>query len=111
MMAIERLNRLRTNRHHANGSMPRDKRGWRVAPAPDGRGTPDEHKPAPPHRWRGFWGALIAVLAINWILVLAIGPVGTPRTKVPFSPYFLQQLNDNHVKSISSKNKTIEGTW
>ena len=55
--------------------------------------------------------ALIAVLAINWILVLAIGPAGTPRTKVPFSPYFLQQLNDNHVKSISSKNKTIEGTW
>ena len=35
--------------------MPRDKQGWRVAPAPDGRGTPDEHKPRPPHRLRGFW--------------------------------------------------------
>lgn len=31
--------------------MPQDKRGWRVAPAPDGRGMPEEHKPRPPHRW------------------------------------------------------------
>ena len=28
--------------------MPQDKGGWRVAPAPDGRGTPDEHKPSAP---------------------------------------------------------------
>ena len=43
--------------------MPRDKRGWRVAPAPDGRGMPDEHKPPPPHRWRGFWIFAALVLA------------------------------------------------
>jgi hypothetical protein len=30
--------------------LPRDKQGWRVAPAPDGRGTPEEHQPRPPHR-------------------------------------------------------------
>ena len=27
--------------------MPRDKRGWHVVPAPDGRGTPQEDKAAP----------------------------------------------------------------
>ena len=27
--------------------MPRDEGGWRVAPAPDGRGMPEERKPAP----------------------------------------------------------------
>jgi hypothetical protein len=48
--------------------MPRDKRGWRVAPAPDGRGTPEQHKPVPPHRLRGFWifvGAAGSELALG----------------------------------------------
>ena len=45
--------------------MPRDKRGWHVVPAPDGRGTPQEDKPRPPHRWRGFWISS-GDLALNW---------------------------------------------
>jgi hypothetical protein len=40
-----------------------------VAPAPDGRGTPEEHKPPPPHRLRGFWIAVVALLAFNWLSV------------------------------------------
>ncbi|HEX4011814.1 MAG TPA: ATP-dependent zinc metalloprotease FtsH [Solirubrobacteraceae bacterium] len=91
--------------------MPRDRKGWRVAPAPDGRGMPDEHKPTPPHRWRGFWIFVIVLLALNWLSVLLAQPGGQPRVAVPFSPYFLQQLNDNHVKSITSKSSTIQGTW
>ncbi|MGO9753648.1 MAG: hypothetical protein ACLP8S_21250 [Solirubrobacteraceae bacterium] len=35
--------------------MPRDRNGWRVAPAPDGRGAPEQHRPKPLHRLRGFW--------------------------------------------------------
>ena len=54
--------------------MPRDKRGWRVAPAPDGRGMPDEHKPRPPHRLRGFWIFVLVLLAINWLSVLMFQP-------------------------------------
>ncbi len=91
--------------------MPRDKRGWRVAPAPDGRGTPDEHKPPPPHRLRGFWIFLILLLALNWISVLAFKTSGEPRVKVPFSPYFLDQVDAGQVKSISSKADTISGTF
>ena len=52
--------------------MPRDKRGWRVAPAPDGRGMPEEHKPPPPHRLRGFWIFVLVLLAVNWLSVLLI---------------------------------------
>ena len=92
--------------------MPRDRQGWRVAPAPDGRGTPDEHKPSPPHRWRGFWVFVVVLLALNWLSVLLIHPSSTrPRVKVPFSPYFLQELQDGNVKSISSKGDTIQGTF
>ena len=91
--------------------MPRDKQGWRVAPAPDGRGTPEEHKPTPPHRQRWFWIFLIGVLALNWLSVLMFRAAGEPRVKVPFSPYFLQQLQAGEVRSISSKGATIEGTF
>ncbi len=91
--------------------MPRDKGGWRVAPAPDGRGMPDQHKPRPPHRLRGFWIFVIALLALNWISVLAFQTSGEPRVKVPFSPYFLEQLQADHIKSISSKGDTIQGTF
>jgi cell division protease FtsH len=88
-----------------------DKQGWRVTPAPDGRGMPDEHKPPPPHRLRGFWIFVIVLLALNWISVLAFQKSGKPRVKVPFSPYFLNQLEAGQVKSISSKSDTIKGTF
>jgi cell division protease FtsH len=91
--------------------MPRDKQGWRVAPAPDGRGMPDEHKPRPPHRLRGFWILLVGLLAVNWLFVLLAQPSSQPRVSVPFSPYFLDQVNAGQVKSISSKSDTIQGTF
>ena len=91
--------------------MPRDEGGWRVAPAPDGRGMPEGQKPRPPHRWGGFWVAAIVILAINWILVLVLQPPGQPRVTVPFSPNFLTQLDSGNVKSISSRGDTIQGTF
>jgi hypothetical protein len=45
--------------------LPRDRRGWRVAPAPDGRGMPEGEKPRPPHRVPVFWLLAVALLAIN----------------------------------------------
>jgi cell division protease FtsH len=91
--------------------MPRDQRGWRVAPAPDGRGMPDEHKPPPPHRLRGFWLFFVALLAVNWIFVLLFQPSAVTRVKVPFSPYFLDQVSKGQVVSISSKSGAIDGTF
>jgi cell division protease FtsH len=91
--------------------MARDKKGWHVAPAPDGRGTPDEHKPTPPHRWRGLWVFVLVLLAVNWISVLVVHPGTQPRVEVPFSPYFLKQLDAGHVKSITSTSGAIQGNW
>jgi cell division protease FtsH len=72
---------------------------------------PEQHQPRPPHRLRGFWIFVVALLALNWISVLVFQPSGEPRVKVPFSPYFLEQLQADHVKSISSKGDTIQGTF
>jgi len=91
--------------------MPQDKGRWRVAPAPDGRGTPDEHKPAPPHRVPWFWIVFAVLLLINWAAVLMTGSSGQQRVKVPFSPYFLEQVEAGKVKSISSREDTIDGTF
>jgi cell division protease FtsH len=72
---------------------------------------PDEHQPPAPHRLRGFWIALAVLLAVNWLLVLLAQPGGQPRVTVPFSPYFIQQVQAGQVKSISSKGSTIQGTF
>jgi cell division protease FtsH len=89
----------------------RDEGGWRVAPAPDGRGAPPPAPARPPHRYRWFWIAALVLLAVNLLSVLITVPGSETRVKVPFSPYFLEQVDAGHVKSISSKGDTIQGTF
>src|SRR5277367_5417420 len=92
--------------------MPRDKRGWQVAPAPDGRGAPEQPAQRPPHRRPAFLWFVLLLIALNWISVLAFRPSsGEQRVTVPFSPYFLDEVKGDQVKSISSKGDTIEGTF
>jgi len=105
--------RVDGDRSEAHPPLPRDKRGWQVAPAPDGRGMP-EHAPSgkPPHRMRGFWYFVLALVALNWLSVLFFQPSsGEPRVTVPFSPYFLEQVKDGAVSTISSKGDTIAGKF
>jgi cell division protease FtsH len=93
--------------------LPRDKRGWQVAPSPDGRGMPEHaDTPPPPHRRRGFLYFVLALFALNWVLVLVAQPgKGEKRVTVPFSPYFIEQVKSGHVKSINSKGNTVEGKF
>jgi cell division protease FtsH len=91
--------------------MPRDERGWRVAPAPDGRGMPDPPARRPPHRSRGFVWFVLALLLLNLGSVLLVRPAGQPRVKVPFSPYFVSAVQAGQVASIASKGDTIQGTF
>jgi cell division protease FtsH len=52
-----------------------------------------------------------ALLAVNILLVVMFRPAGEQRVKVPFSPYFLSQVNAGAVQSITSKGNSIEGTF
>jgi len=93
--------------------MPKDKRGWHVAPAPDGRGMPEQAPTGPPaHRRRSFWWFVVALIALNWLSLLFFQPsTEETRITVPFSPYFLQRVREGEVFSISSKGDTIEGKF
>jgi cell division protease FtsH len=90
--------------------LPRDKRGWQVAPAPDGRGTPPTPQ-QPMHRTRGFIYFIVALLAINWLSVLFFQPASQPRVTVPFSPYFISAVNAGKVKSLTTKGSSFQGTF
>jgi cell division protease FtsH len=101
------------SRSEAHPPLPRDKRGWQVAPAPDGRGMPEHANPGPPpHRMRGFWYFVLALIALNWLSVLFFEPsTGEQRVTVPFSPYFLTQVKADRVETIASKGDTVQGKF
>jgi cell division protease FtsH len=97
--------------------MERDPRGWHVSPAPDGRGKPEEPKepsrrtPRPPGGvgWR-FVGFVVALLALNFVLSTTVfGPKQNPQVTVPYSPYFLSQVDKNNVKDISAQGEQVQG--
>jgi cell division protease FtsH len=93
--------------------MPRDERGWKVQPAPDGRGMPDKAQGRkPPHRRPSFLWFVLALLVLNWLSVLLITPSHAPqRVTVSFNPFFLQTVEAGKVRSISSTGDTVEGTF
>jgi cell division protease FtsH len=59
----------------------------------------------------GWWiGWVAALLAINfWAASRATK--GPPRVRVPYSPYFVQQVRAGHVASITSKGTAVQGTF
>jgi cell division protease FtsH len=103
----------RSERSQPHPPMPRDKRGWHVSPAPDGRGSPEKPPSGPPaHRRPGFLWFVLILITLNWVSVFVFQPsTGEPRVTVAFSPYFLSQVKGGQVTSISSKGDTIEGTF
>ena len=98
-------------RSDSRPQLPRDKRGWEVAPAPDGRGTPPVQQP-PAHRTRGFLWFVGGLLALNILFsVLFSGTSTQPRVTIPFYPYFIQQVEARKVSSITSKGAAVQGVF
>jgi cell division protease FtsH len=80
-------------------------------PPPAPRGS----TPAPPQvpRFRPGWrwiAFFVAALALNFYFgSRATQPPA--RVRIPYSPFFLQQVRNNHVKEITSKGTAIQGTF
>ncbi|MBV9425925.1 MAG: ATP-dependent zinc metalloprotease FtsH [Solirubrobacterales bacterium] len=86
--------------------------GWRVTPAPDGRGgrqPPSRQPPRPSPRWL-IVVLIIGLLALNlWISSKALSP--NPRVRIPYSPTFLTQIKGQNVSEISSTGDAIQGMF
>jgi len=68
-------------------------------------------KPTPPRfrlRWWIAW--LIALLILNY-WVASRATQAPARVRVPYSPFFLQQVNGGHVASITTKGTAVQGTF
>jgi cell division protease FtsH len=78
-------------------------------PAPRGTSprTPDRPSFRPGPGWIVFF---LVVLALNFFFTQrATEPAS--RVRVPYSPFFLNQVRSGHVKSITSKGTAIQGTF
>ena len=88
------------------GSQPKPPQpGWRVTPAPDGRGrTPAKPPSGPNPRWLALL-LIVALLALNfWVSSQVLGP--NPRVRIPYSPTFLAQVNQQNVNAAQA---TLKG--
>jgi cell division protease FtsH len=93
-----------------SGQPPPSHPGWRITPAPDGRGGKPPQGPRQGRNQRWVLAlVVIALLAINlWVSSQALSP--NPRVQIPYLPTFWTQLQNNNVASISSTSGAVQGT-
>src|SRR5262245_45988439 len=78
-------------------------------PAP--RGSAQSQPQRPWWRPRPVWvGIFLAALALN-VFLSAREMRPTSRVRVPYTPYFLDQVRAEHVESITSKGTAVQGTF
>jgi cell division protease FtsH len=83
-------------------------KGWRVQPAPDGRGMPPQKPPGLRALGPRFLWFVVILLALNLWLTSLI-PSTHERVRIPYSPTFLTEVKGGNVKSISSRGTTVQG--
>ena len=68
-------------------------------------------KSQPPRFRAGWWIAWVAILLVINFWFASRATKTAPRVRVPYSPYFLQQVRDGHVAAITSKGTAVQGTF
>ena len=76
---------------------------------------PADRPPAPPKRpsWRPGPGWIVFFVAILVLNVIFSNRATRPaeRVRVPYTPFFVNQVESGHVQSITSKGTAIQGTF
>jgi cell division protease FtsH len=86
-------------------------RQTKAGPPSGPRGSSPEPPQLPSFRpGRGWIVFFLALLAVNFFITTRATQPNS-RVRVPYSPFFLQQVNDGHVKQITSKGTAIQGTF
>jgi cell division protease FtsH len=83
----------------------------RAGPPPSPRGSSPTPPQPPRFRIGRAWIAFfVALLVLNfYVSTRAMQP--TSRVRIPYSPFFLQEVRAGHVKEITSKGTAIQGTF
>ncbi len=111
-MAEEPARRQATPRGRRGEPPTRVTSGWRVTPAPDGRVRQRSSRGAPKGPNTRWLAVLLigALLALNlWISTQALKP--NARVRIPYSPTFLAEVENNNVSQISSTGDAIQGSF
>ena len=80
---------------------------WRVEPAPDGRGKQPAKLPMLP-RSRRLLAFFVGLLVLN-LLISFLSGAPPERPRVPYQPFFLEQVEAGNVEAITSREDSIEG--
>jgi cell division protease FtsH len=84
---------------------PQQHPGWRVDP-------PDRNQQKPPHPWRRLgWRIVLFALILFAFNYWAASRATKPQTRlrVPYSPFFIQQVKAGNVMQITSKGTAVQG--
>src|SRR3954452_1639886 len=72
----------------------------------------DPDKPRGPRFFGGrFWFVVLALLAVNYISVALFAPGKERSVRVPYSPTFLQQVDQGNVAKVSATGETLSGEF
>src|SRR3712207_6154674 len=58
-----------------------------------------------------FLAIVLVLLALNYISVALLAPAREEPVRVPYSPTFLEQVDDGNVERISATGSTVEGRF
>jgi cell division protease FtsH len=91
--------------HHGE----RHPNGWRVTPGPGGRGAPPAERPR--FTLRSLLPYAIALAVFELVLLTVFHAPAPPRLQIPYSPFFVDQVQAGNVVSINTQGSTVKGEF